>query len=216
MLLKQDKEKALNIRLFKSLEKSVTYVTVLLLISSSFAFSFKGNRFLVPPDKEIKAKVNFSDNPNQQDFFTSVESGQFINLGPYVLLEGVWSGSYELDPHSIFWINSSLDKLKIHNLINFGHYNIALRFNLQESKRLSSIEIVQEDVKYDPANVGFIKDSQINYWTKAKCKDWLEIIRGKIFRRNSNELLTVFQTTVYENKVPIYAFRGEALLKKSG
>ena len=78
----------------------------------------------------------------------------------------------------------------------------------------ASVEIIQKDVKYGRVNFDLANDKQINYWTNAKSRDWFQVVRGKIFRVNENQLFTVFQTTVYENKIPIYAFKGEAVLEK--
>jgi len=79
---------------------------------------------------------------------------------------------------------------------------------------LAGLEIIQEDVKYSSIKIDLANNKQINYWTKAKIKDWFQVIRGKIFRVDESHLFTVFQTTVYEDKIPIYAFKGKAVLMK--
>lgn len=79
---------------------------------------------------------------------------------------------------------------------------------------MTGLEIIQEGVKYSSVNIDLANDKQINYWTNARNKDWFQVIRGKIFRVNESELFTVFQTTVYEGKTAIYAFKGEAMLMK--
>lgn len=216
MLLKEHKGKPAKIKYFKYSERFVIFVTLLVLISFSFGFSFKEGVLLAPlkPNNEIRVKVNYREGPNQEDFFTEDEIGHFIRLGGFEKLGGDWTGTYDLVQESVFWINPEIEKAKVLDIIKFGPYNIALKFNLVEEKRLSNIQIIQEEVRYDPAIVQIVKDEQINYWTKARSKYWLEIVRGKIFRKDKNELLTVFQTTVYENKVPIYAFRGQAILNK--
>ena len=97
--------------------------------------------------------------------------------------------------------------------MNFGPYTISLKFNLIDVV-ISGLEIIQEGVKYGSVNIDLGNDNQINYWTNARSKDWVQVVRGKIFRVNENQLFTVFQTIVYENKIPIYAFKGEAILEK--
>ena len=81
-------------------------------------------------------------------------------------------------------------------------------------KKTLGLEISQEDVKYELVNVSLLNGYQISYWTSARSLAWLEVIRGKIFKLSNNELFTKFQTTVYEGKIPIYAFKGEAVLHK--
>ena len=163
---------------------------------------------------EIKVKVNYTENPNQVDFFSNNESEKYGAIGLPEKLEGIWSGNYTLSRESIFWVNPSLDNSHIYNSVDFGPYIINIKFNLIEKAILSGLEIIQKDVKYSSVNIDLANDKQINYWTKAKSKDWFQVVRGKIFRVNENQLFTVFQTTVYENKIPIYAFKGEAVLEK--
>ena len=165
-------------------------------------------------ESEIKAKVNYTENPNQTDFFSNKEFQKYNEIGPLEKLHGIWSGNYTLNDKSIFWVPPSLDNSHIYNSVDSGPYTISIKFNLTEKMILSSLEIIQKDVKYSSVNIDLANDKQINYWTKAKSRDWFQVVRGKIFRVNENQLFTVFQTTVYENKIPIYAFKGEAILEK--
>jgi hypothetical protein len=106
--------------------------------------------------------------------------------------------------------------MKLYDLIQFGPYRIFLKTHFG-GNRLLSIEIRQEDIGYGQVNFEVVRNkSQINYWTKATNSIWLETIRGKIFKVSEKELYTIFQTTVYEDKIPIYAFRGNALLTMIG
>ncbi|MBI2996151.1 MAG: hypothetical protein HYY52_05530 [Candidatus Melainabacteria bacterium] len=161
----------------------------------------------------IKAKINYLENPNKPDFFTSTEKNNYIELGNLTTLQGTWSGSFALDKSSIIWENHGTVKKNVYDLIKFGSYNILFNFYTHDNK-LSDLKILQDEIKYGFVNVEVFNKSQINYWTKATSLDWNEIVRGKIFRINDNELFTIFQTTVYENKIPIYAFRGEAILSR--
>lgn len=208
MLLRLDKERALKIKLLKSLYAFTVLIVLNFLSNSVFASNTSFE------EDKIKVKVQYSENPNQTDFYTDNEYEKYTKIGLIENLDGIWSGSYILSPESVFWINSSLDNNKIHDLIYSGPYTISVKFNLFEKAILTGIEITQEDVKYSSINVNFANDKQINYWTKAKSRDWFQVIRGKIFRVSEDRLFTVFQTTVYEGKIPIYAFRGEVLLKK--
>lgn len=165
------------------------------------------------PESKIKVKVNYTENPNQVDFFSGNEFEKYEEIGLPEKLDGIWSGDYTLNRESIFWVNPSLDNSHIYNSVDFGPYTISIKFDLVE-KVLSGLEIIQKDVKYSLVNINLINDKQINYWTKAKSRDWFQVVRGKIFRVNENQLFTAFQTTVYENKIPIYAFRGETVLMK--
>ena len=190
-------------------------VVFLLFPSNSYEAEHSG--IIQDEEGKIKVKVNYSENPNQLDFFTNnenIELSKYIDLGAIQKLEGFWSGTYYLDKGSIIWTNPNLNDSKIYNSIAFGPYTIHIRFNLIDGIRLSGVDIVQEDITYASINIELANDKQINYWTTASNKNWIEIIRGKIFRMNDNELFTVFQTTVYEGKTPIYAFRGEAILRR--
>ncbi len=194
---------------------------IALLIFSALGASYKGISYqdLKTLESKIKVKVNYNENPNPKDFFTNTDLTKYSELGPIKNLRGLWHGKYNLDKESIVWINPNLKTSYIHKLIAFGPYNIYLRLNTVSNSlkdKLSRIEIAQADINYDPVNIEHLdKDKQINYWTKAITKEWVEVIRGKIFRVNDNELLTIFQTTVYEKKTPIYAFSGEATLRKT-
>ena len=164
---------------------------------------------------KIKVKVNYTENPNQGDFFTSNEFEKYREIGSTEKLDGIWSGNYTLDRESIFWVAPLLDNNQVYDSIDFGPYGLNFKFNLIEKTILSSLEIIQEDITYSLVNIDIANDKQISYWTKAKNGDWFQVIRGKIFRVNENQLFTVFQTTVYEGKIPIYAFKGETILNRS-
>ena len=181
---------------------------MILLLNTAIASNFN------TPESKLKIKVNYTENPNQTDFFTTSEFQKYREIGLPEKLDGIWKGNYILNRESVFWVTPSLDNNKIYSSIDFGPYSLSLRFNLNEKTILSGLEIIQKDVKYSLVNFDFANDKQINYWTKAKNRDWFQVIRGKIFRVSKNQLFTVFQTTVYEGKIPIYAFKGEATLEK--
>lgn len=198
------------------------YFLFLVLILNGFGASLKENiqnSLATVDDKgKVKVKLNYNENPNPKDYFIIHEPGNFIALGPLKDLNYQWHGNYDLNKDSIVWINPSLKPLNIFNLIHFGTYNIYLKFNNVSNSvtnKLSGIEITQDEVTYDSVNIEIFNDKQINYWTKALSKDWLEVVRGKIFRINDNEMFITFQTTVYEKKTPIYAFNGKSVLKKA-
>ena len=197
----------LNIKFFKSLY--IHKLILVLVFLPNIVFSAD-----LDTKSKIKIKLNYNENPNQTDFFTSSEFKNYVEIGQLEKLDGIWHGSYTLSPESIFWTNPSLDNNHIYNSIDSGPYTINIKFNLIEKSILSGLEIIQKDVKYSSVNIDLANDKQINYWTKAKNKDWFQVIRGKIFRVSENLLFTVFQTTVYEGKIPIYAFKGEAVLSK--
>lgn len=225
MLLKYGKQKLAKIIKIKS----SSWLTLLLsfflgffiVFNSGFKeevpFSFKSGL-----ESKLKVKVNYLEGPNRADFFSEDEnedkekekSNKFLDLGPFEKLGENWTGQYFLNEGDIFWVNPGLEKLELYNSINHGPYNLYLMFNFLDLGKLTGLDIFQEDVKYDLATIQIVNDKQINYWTKASSRDWLEIIRGKVFRINNDELFTVFQTTVYEKKTPIYAFKGEVVLKK--
>ncbi len=185
-----------------------------LIIALTFLSNFALGAGFDSPESELKVKVYYSENPNQADFFSSTEFDKYSEIGPYEKLDGTWSGNYTLDQESIFWTNPSLDNNHLYNSVDFGPYTIGIKFDLIEKTALSGLEIIQKDVKYSSVNFDLANDKQINYWTNAKSRYWFQVIRGKIFRVNENQLFTVFQTTVYENKIPIYAFKGEATLER--
>lgn len=218
MLLKLVKAKLTKINFFKSLGDHFTLLVlclIVLILGSGFEFKGNSQSFLKDLESKIKVKINYTESPNKTDFFTKQETGNYLSFGNLGDLEGAWAGSYTLDKSSIFWTNPDLDSLKIYNSIKVGPYNIYLKFNVQDENKLNSLIISQEDVKYDSVNLEIANDKQINYWAKAISSNWFEIVRGKIFKVSDNELFTIFQTTVYEKKIPIYAFQGVSLLKKS-
>ena len=198
-----------NIKFLKSLYIPKLLIVLIFLSNPSFcADSYN-------PESKIKVKVNYTENPNPIDFFfNNNEFEKYTEIGPHEKLDGVWIGNYALSQESVFWVNHSVEKSHIYNSVYFGPYTINIKFNLTDKEILSSLEIIQKDVKYSSINIDLANDKQINYWTKAKSRDWFQVVRGKIFRVNENQLFTVFQTIVYESKIPIYAFKGEAVLNR--
>lgn len=192
----------------------------LFVVFFSFGVGYKEEKlksFIGHLKNKVKLKASYVEGPHQSDFFIEnpeSDNFAFFNLFDLPRGDGKWSGEFALSKESIFWTNPSLDKEKIYDLIQFGPYRIFLKTRVNSDKLLG-IEIKQEDIGYGQVNFEIARNkSQINYWTKAKSSSWLETIRGKIFKVNEKELYTVFQTTVYEDKIPIYAFRGEAYLRK--
>lgn len=188
-----------------------------LSIFLNFGFNFKDNEpvsLLDPYEGKLKVKVNFIDSPRQKDFFNT-ELGKYLRLGLSDGLKGLWKGTYELKHDSIYWTNSHTENAKLFKVINFGPYKIDIKMNFNENGSLTDFDIGQEDIKYRSVNIEMANDKQINYWAKADSKNWLEIIKGKILRISDNELFTEFQTTVYENKIPIYAFNGSSVLQRT-
>jgi len=163
---------------------------------------------------KLKLKVNYSENPNQKDFFAESFKSSHIELGSLNNLNANWEGNFNLIKEDVFWINPIFSSSQIHPLIYFGPYNISFIFSSHNDKDLIQLFINQEGVIYGQAYLDIASDRQINYWTKATSDNWIQIVRGKIFRINNEELYTLFQTTVYEEKIPIYAFRGESVLRK--
>ena len=186
----------------------IALVSLFFLLNSGFCSDFDD------AEGKIKVKVDYTENPNQIDFFSNNEFRKYNEIGLPEKLSGIWSGSYTLSRESVFWVNPSLDDNSIQNSVDFGPYNISLKFNLIDNVILSGLEIIQKDVKYSSVKINLANEKQINYWTEAKSGDWFQVVRGKIFRVNESQLFTVFQTTVYENKTPIYAFRGKAFLSR--
>ncbi len=187
-----------------------------LIISLNFGFSFKDNEPVSLLDSykgKLKVKVNFTDSPHQKDFFNT-ELDKYLKLGLPDGLRGVWKGTYELKHDSIYWTNSHIENAKLFKVINFGPYNISIKIDFNKNGSLTDFDIGQEDIRYRSVNIEMANDKQINYWAKANSKNWLEIIKGKILRISDNELFTEFQTTVYENKIPIYAFNGSSVLQR--
>ena len=198
----------MNIGFLKSLYNLKLIIALIVLSNFALGAGFNG------PEGKLKIKVYYSENPNQTDFFRNIEFDKYSEFGPYEKLDGIWSGNYTLEQKSIFWTNPSLDNNHIYNSVHFGPYTIGIKFDLIEKTTLSGLEIIQKDVKYSSVNFDLANDKQINYWANATSRDWFQVVRGKIFRVNENQLFTVFQITVYEDKIPIYAFKGEVVLSK--
>lgn len=209
-----------KIKFFKSSRCFLIQFFFIFLIFSGFGFSFKVSEpepVLIGVEKKLKAKINYfedSINPqilNQMDFFSSTDLEKYSKIGASEDLAGLWTGTYSLNRDAIFWTNSNLDIEKVFKLIDFRHYNVYLKFNMFNIKKM---EIGQEGVNYNSIDVETPNDKQINYWARAKSSNWLEIVRGKVLRMNDNELFMIFQTTVYDRRIPIYAFNGELVLKR--
>lgn len=189
-----------------------------LLIFPCFGFKFRGGEpisIFKDLKSKIKVQVNYREGPNQSDFFTNTDFRKFEIIEPIKSLDGTWFGTYDLSEDSVYWINPHLDSSEIFKIIEFGPYDVYLKFKFDEDNKLSALELKQEDIDYGSVSIELANNKQINYWTKATTFNWLEIVRGKLSRINNNELFTIFQTTIYEDKIPIYAFRGEFVLKRT-
>lgn len=207
----------MKIKFFKCLCVFICFVVFLVVFYSVSGFTLKDSKLFPLQEnliKRIKANINYYDGPNQADFFTESGLNKYLEIGQKEILEGVWTGTYDLTNKSIFWINAKLDKTEIFKLIDFHTYLLFFRFDNTYKNKFPQLSISQEEINYGSVNIWKANPKQINYWTSAKSNNWIEIVRGKIFRLNENELFTVFQTTVYERKIPIYAFRGEVVLNK--
>lgn len=189
-----------------------------LLIFHGFGFKFRGGEpisIFKDQKSKIKVQVNYREGPNQSDFFTNTDFRKFEIIEPIKSLDGTWFGTYDLSEDSVYWINPHLDSPEIFKIIEFGPYDVYLKFKFDEDNKLSALELKQKDIDYGSVNIELANNKQINYWTKATTLNWLEIVRGKSLKINNNELFTIFQTTIYEDKIPIYAFRGEFVLKRT-
>lgn len=217
MLLKIHKDFFSKIKFFKSIRIYFCLLGGFSLVFSSFGFRFKEGapKSFINVKSKLKVKINYNENPNKPDFFTKTETAEFIDFGDFKDLDGIWTGSYSLNEGSIVWTNPNIsaeDSKRIFDLIYTGPYNIYLKFSLTD--RLKELSISQENIQYNSINFEQVSNNQINYWAKASTKNWLEVIRGKVYRLKEDKLFTIFQTTVYEGKIPIYAFYGEAMLTK--
>lgn len=203
--------------LVKETMKNHIFFKYLILISINFVISMN----ILPAfcqieeKSKLEVKVNYDETLNQPSFFTNTNLSEYVEVGQVKKLKGLWSGSFQLTKKSIFWTNPKLNKNEVVNRIKYGPYKIFLKFNLGENDRLDSIDIGQEEVMYGSINVQLANKKQINYWATANTDKWFEVIRGKVFRVNKDKLFTVFQTTVYEKKIPIYAFEGISILEKA-
>lgn len=207
----------MKIKFFKCLCIFICFLIFLAIFSGISGFTLKDSKLLLLKESlinKIKANINYYDGPNQADFFTESELSKYFKIGQNEMLKGIWTGTYDLTENSVFWTNPKLDKVDIFKLIDLRTYILFFRFDNTYKNRFPKLSVSQEDIDYGSVNIEQANDKQINYWTNAKSRNWVEIIRGKIFRLNDNELFTVFQTTVYERKIPIYAFRGEVVLRK--
>ena len=219
MLLNLDKRRIMKIKYFKSWRGFYVLLAGFSLILGTLGLNLKESKesLLQNIKSKVKVKINYFESPNNKDFFSNTKLEKYIQILPLKELSGTWGGIFHLDKDSVFWINPNFEMQDVHRLITLGPYSIYLKFNnpsTSKSNKLSGLEIVQEDVKYDSVNIELANDKQISYWAKAHSKKWFEIIRGKILKVNDNELFMEFQTTVYEKKIPIYAFRDELVLKK--
>lgn len=207
-----------KIRFIKSLSSLTFFSFIIICCFFSFGVGYKEEKlksFIGYLKDKVRLKASYVEGPQQSDFFVEIPYSE--NPALFSLLDlplGEWSGEFTLNKESIFWTNPALDKKKIYNAIQYGPYSFFLK-TLVNANKLVGIEVRQEDIGYGQVNFEVVRNkNQINYWTKATSLSWLETIRGKIFRVKEDELYTVFQTTVYEDKIPIYAFRGEAVLKR--
>ena len=219
MLLNLNKEDIAKIKFFKSRRDFYLFFVFFGLILSNFGISLKEGEFSFFKDikSKIQVKINYFEPPSTKDFFSNTVLEKYIAIVPLKELNGIWEGTFSLNKNSVFWTNQNFEKHYIYSLISFGPYGIYLKFNNPStsiSNKLSGLEVVQEDVQYDSVNIELANDKQINYWAKAHSKKWFEIVRGKILRINDNELFMEFQTTVYEKKIPIYAFRDRLVLRR--
>ena len=166
------------------------------------------------PEK-IKAMLNYDVRPNRSDFFSRNDLGEAIDLQPEKELGGIWVGTYTLNEKSIKWINSKTPHHEVFNSIEFGDYNFSLKFDVNSIGRIIDLSVAQDGFDYDSINFQRLDDKKLTYWTRAVSKDWVEVIRGKLIRKSKDEILTIFQTTVYKENTPIYSFRGKSSMKKS-
>lgn len=207
-----------KIKFFKSSFILAFYVLVFIVFTGNHAFSSKEDKnndnSVKNQDQKIKTRINFLDGVVESDFYLNSYLNQYKNLGGSEVLLGVWSGYFNLLPSSVFWINPELERKEIFKKIEFGPYSLKLRFDTSHDGREASLYIGQNDIEYSSVNIEKINEKQINYWAKAITNNWNEAIRGKIFRTDESKLFTQFQTAVYEDKIPIYAFKGEVSLKK--
>lgn len=206
----------MKIKKFKYLLRFLLFIGIFCLsFLISFCLAYEKS-FIRDSQGKLKVKVIYSDNPNEEDFFklSSEASQLFEKISSLQGLNGLWKGVYELDKNSIYWINSQINKYQVYRTVSFGTYNLHFQFVPDNQNEINRLIISQDDIEYGPVNVELVEDKQVNYWTKATNGSWVEIIRGKCYRKKNNELFTVFQTTVYEEGIPIYAFRGESNLIK--
>ena len=206
-----------KIKYFKSLGL-LSSCLILILSMSTYSDALEEVRSNDYPENKdsLKVKINFNENPNALDFFKLDNNSRFVEFHEFEDLKNIWSGHYEIVKDSVYWTNPDINNNQIYDLINFGQYDLSLKFNLLDEKILSGLEVIQDEISYSSVNIEVLNNKQINYWTKAKIKDWFEIIRGKIFKIGDNQLFMVFQTTVYKKNIPIYAFRGDTVLSKLG
>ena len=80
----------MNIKSFKSLYSLVLTIALVLFSNIAFASSFDKS------EGKIKAKVDYTENPNNIDFFKSNEFEKYGEIGPHEKLDGIWSGNYSL------------------------------------------------------------------------------------------------------------------------
>lgn len=162
--------------------------------------------------QKIKAELVFTENPNKEDFFSRNDLGTAIDLEPLSEIKGNWSGQYDLSEKSIKWINPTFNQSKVFKKVEFGKYLINLNFIFSGSNRLEELNINQDQFDYGHIYFRKLDSQRLIYWTSALSGKWTEVIRGKMVRKSKDEIYTIFQTTVYEEGIPIYAFRGEAIL----
>lgn len=218
-MLNRDKGKLRYIKYFQCCLSLIFFNIFVMAVTTSAVFCKAGSKyekktyFLDEMKGKLKVKIHYREGPNSSSFFDL--SGKGLKLTDKLdELNGLWSGSYELEEKSIFWINPALLPNEVYKAVSFGPYGFYLNLNFDDKKN-GEIEITQSDLKYGPVNFFVVNNEQINYWTCATNKDWTEIVRGKIYRSKPGSLYTVFQTTVYQDRIPIYAFQGESVLVRT-
>lgn len=206
-----------KIKFFKSFCLSFLYILIFITFSGSYGFTLQGDKQpMYVEEKEeyrIRIGINFCERPINSDFYIDSDLNNYKDLGGNKSLLGTWSGSFNLQLSNVNWVNPELKREKILSNVEFGPYLLFLKFNYDDGGRETNLYIGQNNVDYSSVNIEKINKKQMNYWAKGITKNWIETIRGKIFRTNDDELLTHFQTVVYEDKIPIYAFQGEVNLK---
>ena len=213
MLLRKLKDIILETNSFK--DKKL-FLALIFLLGSNFnaGVCFNPEDYITERNSKLKVKINYIETPNPSDFYNTKKLDKFLTISNKERLQGNWLGEFNLDDNSIYWVNPGVDKNKIYESIDRGPYEVTYNFDFTEQGILSKLRIIQDLVKYSSINIELQSEKQINYWAKAKINNWLQVIRGKIIMFKEDKLFTIFQTTVYEDGTPIYAFRGKTILNK--
>jgi hypothetical protein len=190
---------------------------------ASFALDFQDVEFAFDedePDKEVTeskdlVKKSFSKGPNKADFFVNKINEKNILLGTLNNLSGKWVGQYSLANNSISWIGKEFSSDSVGRIENFGKNDFIINFNFDEIGSKNKFSIIKHEQEFGQVNFQIVKDKQLNYWSKSVNNELVQVLRGKLIRKNENELVTVFQITAYQNNAPIYAFISQVLLKRT-